>query len=76
MIDILEPLQLQKKCSAWYIFTGASKTSEKCVGHSGTLGVFQKSYKNIYKIDRQSAASTTSEKCVGHPATLGVFQKS
>ena len=43
---------------------------------SGTPGVFQKSYKNIYKLARHSEASKTSKKYSGAPGTPGVFQKS
>ena len=51
---------IQKYLQAWQTF---HFHLEKCLVHPGTLGVFQKSCKNIYKHDRHSWASTT-EKCL------------
>ena len=52
---------------------GGSTTLEKCLGTPGTPGVFEKSCKNIFKLDIHSGGSTTSEKCLGTPGTPGVF---
>ena len=47
-------------------YSGAFITSEKYLGPPGTPGVFQKSYKNIYNLDRHSGFSGNS----------GVFENS
>ena len=54
----------------------ASITLGKLSGPPGTPGVFYKSYKNIYKLDKHSGISITSENCLGPPGTPDVFYKS
>jgi len=85
LADSLQLLQLQtnsgvfeKSCKGIYKLarhSGASITSEKCLGPPGTPGVFYKSNKKVYKLARHSGASATSEKCLGPPGTPGVFLK-
>ena len=83
MKDILLLLQLQKIIrtfrDSWSLveaiqkYSGASKTSAKCLEPSGTSGVLYKSHKNIGKLFRHSETSTTSEQCLGPSRTPRVY---